>query len=421
MRDAAISSPVLLLRSPLVLIVGLGLALRIAWAVTVPVDPVSDSYAYHVFAKNIVDYGVFGWTPEEPTAYWPVGTSAVIASLYFLFGEDWTAIVIMNIAISCLIIIQTFMVGKMYFSTITGLTAAAVIALWPSMILFVTVIASELLFIFFILGGLLAFGARTHRWWVSPLVAGLFWAAATYVRPLALPMPVVIGFTSVIWGAMSVRESGAKVVVILVVIGVTLAPWAYRNYTVFGEPVLVSTNFGPTFWMGNHPGTNGGYTPLPEWTKGLSQSERDSRLTQEAMAYVAAEPGAFLWRTASKLVRLHDRETIGIAWNGPGIQRSLGSGALMPLKIVATGYWYIILLLSLCGVTFLAIRAGVLLTVQHPVFACWIYLAVFHAIVIINDRYHFPSIPFIAVLASLALLEIAGHPQRARTNQVGEG
>ena len=52
------------------------LVLRVAWGILVPVVPVADSNAYDVFARVLTEHGVYGWTPGEPSAYWPVGTSA---------------------------------------------------------------------------------------------------------------------------------------------------------------------------------------------------------------------------------------------------------------------------------------------------------------------------------------------------------
>ena len=60
-------------------LVGLGLALRMLWALVMPVIPESDSYVYWVTAGNLADHGVFGMTPDDPFSYWPVGASAIYA------------------------------------------------------------------------------------------------------------------------------------------------------------------------------------------------------------------------------------------------------------------------------------------------------------------------------------------------------
>ena len=65
------------LQYPLLAILGLGLLLRLIWALLIPVEPVSDSAAYDMLARNIAEHGVFGFRPDEPSAYWAVGASGL--------------------------------------------------------------------------------------------------------------------------------------------------------------------------------------------------------------------------------------------------------------------------------------------------------------------------------------------------------
>ena len=377
--------------------------MRILWALLIDVYPVSDSQAYHVFALNIAEHGVYGWTPEQPGAYWPVGTSAILAGLYMVFGPVFGPVVVLNIVISCAVIVQVFTLTRLYFDTLTGLVAAAIVAAWPSLIMYVTVIASEVFFIFLVLGGLLAFETRWRRPWIGICIAGLFWIAACYVRPVALLVPIIFGVSAILRGAKSPGQAAIWVVAVYVMIACAVAPWSNRNETVFGERVLISTNFGPVFWMGNNPDTDGGYQTLPEWTQGMSETERVSRLKAEAMEYVREEPLAFLGRTAVKFLRMHERESIAVAWNAPQIDAKLGSPGRDGLKVAANGYWYLVLLTALWGVVQLVRRGGVWLTLIHPCFLGWMYFAGVHAVILMGDRYHFPAIPFIAVLSAVGL------------------
>jgi hypothetical protein len=132
------------------------------------------------------------------------------------------------------------------------------------------------------------------------------------------------------------------------------------------------------------------------------------------MDYVKDEPVAFATRTLVKLVRLHDRETFAVAWNQGGIEAAFGEAAMPPLKLLATGYWYLILAGGLAGAVVLLRREG-WRGIGHPVVVCWAYFAVTHAVIVISDRYHAPAIPFVAILAAAAL---AAAVERRR--QVGE-
>lgn len=382
-----------------------GLLLRVIWALVVPVDPVSDSFAYHTFAVNIVEHGVYGWKPDQPGAYWPVGTSAVIAALYWAFGQDFTPVVVLNIILSVAVIGQVFWLAGSLFDRATGLFAAAIVAFWPSLIMYVTVLASEVLFIFLVLGGLLAFRHRWRNAWIGVLVVGLFWAGATYVRPLALLLPIVFGVLAVLRGA-AIGATVARVVGIGLVMAAVIAPWTLRNNAVFGEPVLISTNFGPVFWMGNNPDSDGTYMHLPDRAKGLSEVERGRLLKDEAMAHIRAEPLLFLKRTVARFLEQHNRETIAVHWNGPSVKRLFGETGFTVLKLIATGYWYVVAVLALAGIVVVARRDGLWSLVTHPCLMGWMYFAGVHALIISNDRYHFPAIPFITILAAAALVRL---------------
>ena len=384
-------------------IVLVALLLRVGWVFMVPVEPVSDSVAYDTFARTIVDHGVYGFNAETPGAYWPVGTSAILAALYALFGPGFTAVVVFNIAISLGVILQTFWLARHYFDLRTGLMVAALLAGWPSLIMYVTILASEVIFIFLLLGGLIAFEARWRSVWVGALAAGLIWVAAAYVRPLALLVPLVFGASYILRGQGGGVQTVLRVAVIYVVMVALIAPWSARNTQVFGDRVTISTNFGPVFWMGNNPETTGAYQRLPDWTQGLSETERAKRLKAEAMDFVAEEPGAFVLRTMSKFIRLHARETIAVAWNGPQIVALGGTTLREGLKAAASLYWYLVLAAALWGAWRILRQRGLRALMIDASFLGWMYVAWVHAVIVLGDRYHIPAIPFVAILGAYAL------------------
>lgn len=52
-------------------IIVVALALRVTWAVLVPVVPLSDGRAYDLLARTLAEHGVYGWSADRPSAYWP--------------------------------------------------------------------------------------------------------------------------------------------------------------------------------------------------------------------------------------------------------------------------------------------------------------------------------------------------------------
>lgn len=110
------------------LVVLLALCLRAAWALWVPVIPQSDSAMYHEFARSIADGRGYAYPAGNLTAYWPVGTSAVYAGLYVLFGQSYTVILLLNLALGVLLVLLTHQLAAHWFGPKPALFAALAVA-----------------------------------------------------------------------------------------------------------------------------------------------------------------------------------------------------------------------------------------------------------------------------------------------------
>lgn len=389
----------------------LALALRLVWAALIPVDPVSDSNAYHVFAQNIAFHGVYGFSPDVPGAYWAVGAAAIYAGAYMLFGPTGFAVVLVNLISSLIAVWGLWDLGRRWYGETAGRIAALLFALWPMVIQFSTVLASELHFIALTLLGLMAWDRARHMtswaFWLHTALAGLALAGATYTRPIALLLPAALALTILLSRPKESLGPILKAAMITAIIFACVAPWSARNERVLGEPVFMSTNFWANFWMGNHPGTHGGYTPLPPEQQGLSEIERSEMMKEISLGYLRDDPAGFVWRTIWKSFSLHQRETIGVSWNEGGITALVGERGATLMKLCSTAWWYTMLIAGLAGVLVLWRRHGAWLTFLSPPVWLWLYFTGVHAVIVVGDRYHIPAIPMIALLAGLALSRLA--------------
>jgi hypothetical protein len=173
----------------------------------------------------------------------------------------------------------------------------------------------------------------------------------------------------------------------------------------------MSTNTGVALWIGNNPKTrNGAHMDVPpeinEKTVGMNLAQRSAYLKALATAYIKQEPLKFVTRTFKKLIRLHKHETIGVAWNETGLVYRYGTGVLLPLKIISQGYWLAMLGLALIGIILLGKQQGWTTLIINPLIVIWGYFALGHAVTEIGDRYHFYSIPMIAMLAAFMIAYI---------------
>jgi 4-amino-4-deoxy-L-arabinose transferase-like glycosyltransferase len=405
-------------RPTVAVVLGIAFAARVLWALVVPVQPISDSMAYDTFARSLAAGDGYGWNPNEPSAYWPVGTSGVYAALYAVFGLSYVPLVVLHVLLGTASVLFTMLLTARWFGRRAAVCAGALFAVWPSQVEFTTVLASEPIFVFLVLLALWHWSRPAGPSWGRLVGVGVALGLASLVRPQALLIPVVFGgvelFRRSPWKTVLARTAVVSVVLLAVIL-----PWSIRNYRVFDTFVLISTNGGTNLWMGNNPDTDGTFMALPKRTDGMSEPERDRTLKQEAVRHIKSEPVRFASRTVSKLVRLHDRETIGLVWN-PGFRERFGSRAEGIAKAVSTAFWLAVLGLAIVGGALLFRRSGVLGFLGAMAPMLWLYFALTHAVIVIQDRYHFPSIPFIASLAGVSLAALLDlRDRRSNVRAVG--
>ena len=389
-------------------VVGVALALRVIWGLLVPVVPLSDAYAYDILALNLSQHGIYGFSLGDPSAFWPVGTAAAYALLYDVFGHSYDAVIIFNILVGLLIVVLTMNLVERWFGFEISIITGFIIAVWPTLIQFTTIIASELLFTALVLSVMLLVTIRSERSARGVLFldigCGVVMALAAYVRPIALLFPFLFGIILFL-RAYEFRTSLRFAAVTVVTMAALIAPWTMRNLEVMGTFSIISTNGGVNLWMGNNPETTGEYQPPPERSAPLSEGEWDRQLGNEAKAHIIEEPVTFVIRTVVKAVRLYERETIGTVWNAVGIRGAFGDGAVIAFKVLSQAFWITAVLLFTLGI-YSAWRELGWKLILHPGIIAIGYMTAVYAVIVIQDRYHIPTIPYIAVFAAIPIARL---------------
>ena len=380
----------------------LALALRVAWAVAVPVEPVSDSVAYDAFARRLAKGLGYCWGTGEPTAYWPVGTSCLYSLVYRTFGDSYPPLVVLNVGLGIAVVGLSMILAHRWFGSRPTRIAGLVLCCWPLLIEYTTILGSELPFMVAMLVAWVVWTDSRPGLAGRGVIAGLALAAASYFRPTALLLPIVLAIPEVVL-RHRLRSQLIQIILVGLVMAACLAPWVVRNSRVFGEFVLISTNGGVNTWLGNRPGTSGLFDEALPKLPGMTEAERDRYLAAEASAFIRRHPVQFAFRSLVKLVRLHERESIGVVWNRKGLESRFPPRVILAVKLISNLYWWAILTLGLVGVALRARSSGFLSTALHPALIVWAYFAAVHAITLIQDRHHMPSIPSIAMFAALAL------------------
>jgi 4-amino-4-deoxy-L-arabinose transferase-like glycosyltransferase len=380
--------------------------LRAVWALMVPVMPVSDSHAYDTFARTLVSSGVFGWNANEPFSFWPPGTSLIYAALFHVFGAEYNAIVCLNLLLSVGLIVLTMRLATRFYGARCALYSGWVLALWPTLVMFTTVLASELPFLVFVTAALDVWTLPNRRAIWRGAAAGALLGCAALVRPVAMALPVIIGVAVLLDRGLSksaVLEQLRVVVPALIAMACVIAPWTMRNYALYHEVVLISTNGGVTLWMGNAPGTTGEHMNVPAWAEKLRDDKQDKALGELAKSYILNDPVGFAWRSLRKFIWLYNHESIGVAWNEAGLSARFGESVLRPLKLFTHATWALIFMTSFAGLLVLIKARGFWRAVCGPVVVTIAFYSAIHSAVVSQDRYHLEFAVQIALLAGVAL------------------
>ncbi|WOI53734.1 ArnT family glycosyltransferase [Parvularcula sp. LCG005] len=412
----------------LYIILAVGLVLRLIWAVVIPAYPVSDQEIYLKTSTNLASVGVYGVEPDEPFSYWPVGASIFYSIAYKIFGINMFAVKLVNLIAGGGLIYTTALLARRWFGDMIGIWSAIAVALWPSLIMYVSLMASEVLFALFVNLFLIAWQPGHRQWYVKAAIAGLCVAAAILIRPIALLIPfVMVGLDWIHARRLSVKPV-AVLGVVVVVAAILITPWSIRNTNLHGTFVLVSTNGSPNLWMGNHEGAKGYYVPLPDYVEGMSEVERAEVLGDEAKEYILSHPMWMVRMTAWRIAHTHSWETIAVVWNERGIRERLGGPAVPVLKAITYGSWLVFLGFGLGGVVIIVMRSlreatfwRFFAVLASPPLVFWAYYALLHGIIVSADRYHFPQIPFIAMLAVFAAERVQAKWLERRRSAVPAG
>lgn len=388
----------------LIWILLLALGLRLIWAWWIPVIPLSDGEAYDAFARTLVEHGTFGWNVTQPTAFWPPGTTFLHAALYWIFGFNYLPIVAANIALSLgVIVICARLAARFWGSRIATLTAL-ILALWPTLVMYPTILASELPFLFLTLLSLDVWSNENIRSFRKGLGVGLLLGLAALVRPQALLLPLLFAFCAAANAGMAwaaIRSQLQLLIPAGIVMSILIAPWTWRNYQLYGEPVLISTNGGITLWMGNTPGTDGRYMYVPEEFGALPENERARAMGLQAKAYIQEDPIGFIIRAARKVVILYSNESVGVGWNAEGVRQALGEPWVHGLKRFTQVTWALILALALAGFGAVIRQKGWFKTLTSPITLSILYFTAIHSVVVSQERYHLAFAGQLAILAAV--------------------
>lgn len=394
-------------------ILAVGAALRFGFAAFADRSDLgfNDQFLYHHMADGLADghgYQVFG----EPTLRWPPAYPFLLSLVYRVGGTDATLALLLNAALSTLVVAATHWSVRPLIGARAALTAAGVVALLPGQWLFAGTVLSEPLST---LQLLVVLGlASRHR--PSPPVAALL-GALIGVAALTRGEGALLGLVVLVawWPAVPWRRLVAPLAVAAGVAVLVVTPWVVRNSRIAGEPTGLSLNVAETLYAGHNPEADGGATyataevlePAADEPFGPERELANAELLQDlALTWAREHPREELVLIPKRLAHLveGDGNVVSI-WIEAGDGDGLGA-ARTPLEVLADVTWY-------------ALLAGfaVTLVVRREVFrAAWVRAAltlpalslVLYGVVLYgNFRYRIPYQPELVLVTAAAWLSRA--------------
>jgi len=383
-------------------IVALATLLRLAWLWFCPNLPISDQLVYHQAATAIANGQGFVEPGGQPHGWWPVGYSAALAPFYWLFGCEPRVGHGANLLFGIAAVVALHRLARALAGPAVAALAALVLALYPTAIVMTTVHALENLYIPVVIAALAVLverGSGPGRRWGAVLANSVLLGLGAYVRAPALlmlsAMPLWLVATGLTWWRAILPTLVAASVALAL-----LVPWGLRTQQQFGTFQLVSMNGMSNLWMGNHPGSDGGYRNLPADVADLSVPERERELGARTIAYIRAEPGQYLLRCLRRCVTTLRSDTIAVSWSEPGLSARGASALAKPLKVLTSGGYYAIAALAIWS---LWRRRRVLDRGDLLLVAVLAILAFPFVAIVGGNRYHLPLAPFLILLAVRAL------------------
>jgi glycosyltransferase involved in cell wall biosynthesis/4-amino-4-deoxy-L-arabinose transferase-like glycosyltransferase len=333
-----------------------GAALRLALHLASGVAP--EVFEYEAIADQLLS--------GEGFRIWHFGTwyrtfgsppfSYLCAFVYLLTGHSPLAMVIVQAAMSSVLTLGAYALGRWCFSPGIGAAASILVSLHPGLLYYDSHKIHPLSFdAALALAGMLAvFRLRRAATGRMALLAGVLHGLACFERTTFAAL-APLGVWAVWRGADRPRRLRLLACYLLAGAAV-LAPWTLRNWWLFHQPVLVTTTGAEVFWRGNNPLASGGAfaagAPGVPVFHAAPQAFREQVLGRDEWTQSRA-----FWREALRFLREHPADAARLYWT-----KLSGfwwfpahAGALYPGAYLAMYRWYYAAMLAFA---LLALRAG---------------------------------------------------------------
>ncbi len=373
---------------PLIALLLISLAVRLTWAAIQPstdaqLDRLPDQREYLSLGRNLLHDGSLSFLDprfdQRLYAYRSPGYPTFIA----LLGGSSLAVRLLQALLDTSTILAVYLLAQQLTrQPAYPIYAALLIAVDPFLIYFTGLILSETLFTALLIWGVFLLLRRRI------LLAAILLLLAALVRPSAILLaPLLILFVP--------TDRLRSVLIVIVVMGAGLFPWAWRNYRTVGAWVWTTTNSGITLYDGFNPTASGAsdqrfVTQMPQ-LQPMNEVERSRYLSQSARVWIGEHWSDLPGLTAVKIARTWSPIPLSSEFGRP-LYRMISAAFALPAD----------LLVSTIGLfqRSLSRREKMLLVVPA------IYFTILCILSVGSLRYRLPAEPLLVVIAAAGLADL---------------
>jgi tetratricopeptide (TPR) repeat protein len=255
------------------------------------------------YAQAATRMAVDGQWQGDPTPFWQPPLYPYFLGLVFaLFGPDYYIARLVQAVLGAVNCVLIYFLGRQIFSSAVGLAAAGLAAIYGPLLFFDAELLPPTVAVLLDLLLLLSLPWALSGGYLRRLVPGLlFGLAALCVANILLFLPFALCW--LLWqdGNLSYQQRLLRTLPLLLGAFLVIAPVSLRNYLVGDDWVLISSNAGINFFIGNNADYQKTVSiqPGPEWRKLVARPKSEAGIDRPA------QKSRFFFAQAWKFIRTH--------------------------------------------------------------------------------------------------------------------
>ncbi len=365
---------------------------RIYIAISSNQIPTSDAAYYDGLAKNIIEGKGFS-VSGKPTSFKEPFYSFFLASIYFIFGQSYAAVRIIQAILGALTCVIIFLIAKRLFDNKAAIISALIACFYPAFIKITELMLTENLYTFLlILAVFFLLKYIQDKGYKNLVFCGAVLGIASLTRSVIALLPF---FIIALLGEKNISQRrDIKRYIISLVIFIfffilPIAPWAMRNWKTQHRFIPISTTLGIGLYSSYVPneGKLYGFIARDEVVEKSellgSEAAKSDFLTKEALKYIKNNPAHVLKLEILKTVyfwSVFDWEIIG-----NGIYNFI-YGFIMPFFVF--------------GIFINSKRFKELMPIYLPIAYSFFIALVFYG----SPRFRLPIEPYIIIIAASGMV-----------------